>query len=119
MPASVTDTLSHHLARAAALTPDETSFTFVDHGSDTEGAASSLSWSELNDRVRAVATGLRQAGAEGERVAVLAPQGWTTSWAFSPRPTPEPSPFRCPPPSLPGHAEKLAAVLRDAARRCC
>ncbi|MFI1534726.1 fatty acyl-AMP ligase [Streptomyces anandii] len=111
----MTDTLSHHLARAAALTPDETSFTFVDHGTDTEGAASSLSWSELNDHVRAVATGLRQAGAEGERVAVLAPQGLDYVVGFLAAAHAGAVAVPLPSPSLPGHAEKLAAVLRDAA----
>ncbi|MGW3725735.1 AMP-binding protein, partial [Streptomyces sp. NPDC000851] len=70
----MTDTLSHHLAHITALAPDETAFTFVDYSAHVEGAVSSLSWRQLEDRVRAAATGLRRLAAQGERVAIVAPQ---------------------------------------------
>ncbi|MGV9989906.1 fatty acyl-AMP ligase [Streptomyces sp. NPDC003374] len=109
----MTDTLSHHLAQVAALTPDETAFTFVDHGTDLTGAAGSLTWKQLDDRVRRTARALRSAGAAGERVAVAAPQSLEYVVGFLAAACSGAIAVPLFPPSLPGHDEKLAAVLRD------
>ncbi|MEU0004280.1 fatty acyl-AMP ligase [Streptomyces sp. NPDC006314] len=111
----MTDTLSHHLARVTALTPDETAFTFVDHSADVEGAVSSLSWRQLDERVRAVAAGLHGMIDEGERVAVVAPQGLEYIVGFLGAACSGAIAVPLFSPSLPGHEEKLAAVLKDAA----
>jgi acyl-CoA synthetase (AMP-forming)/AMP-acid ligase II len=71
---TVKDTISHHLARAAALTPDEKAFTFVDFSTDRDGAFSCLTWRQLEKRVRTLAAALCQGGAVGERVALVGPQ---------------------------------------------
>ncbi|MGW7255721.1 fatty acyl-AMP ligase [Streptomyces sp. NPDC054834] len=114
MPFSVTDTISHHLARVAALTPDEVAFTFVDHSTDTRGVASTLTWKELDERVRRAAWALRCADAMGERVAVVAPQSLEYVVGFLAAACAGAIAVPLFSPSLPGHAEKLAAVLRDA-----
>ncbi|WP_208036212.1 fatty acyl-AMP ligase [Streptomyces cyanogenus] len=111
----MTDTLSHHLAHFAALTPQDTAFTFVDYSAHVEGTVSSLTWRQLQERVRTVATGLRRLVAEGERVAIVAPQGLEYVVGFLGAACSGAIAVPLFPPSLPGHSEKLAAVLRDAA----
>ncbi|MFI7500446.1 fatty acyl-AMP ligase [Streptomyces sp. NPDC049687] len=109
------DTVSHHLAQAAAQTPDETAFTFVDFGSDRHGVASSLTWRELEHRVRTLAAALRHAGAAvNERVAVVAPQNLDYVVGFLAATCAGAIAVPLFPPGLPGHMEKLATVLADA-----
>ncbi|MGW2635334.1 fatty acyl-AMP ligase [Streptomyces sp. NPDC001348] len=110
----MTETISHHLAQAAALTPDETAFTFVDHSADTRGVASSLTWQELDRRVRRTARALHHADTAGERVAVVAPQSLEYVVGFLAAACAGAIAVPLFPPSLPGHGEKLVAVLRDA-----
>ncbi|WP_427167124.1 fatty acyl-AMP ligase [Streptomyces sp. C1-1] len=111
----MTETLSHQLAHTAACTPDETAFTFVDHSTDSLGTVTSLTWEQLNTRVRLTASGLRHMGAAGERVAIVAPQsleyivGFLGAICAGAIAVPLFTPF------LPGHKDKLAAVLQDAA----
>ncbi len=114
MPSSVTDTLSHHLAHTSALTPHETAFTFVDHKGDLEDTHTSLTWRQLEERVRATASGLRRAGAAGRRVAIVAPQSLEYLVGFLSAACAGATAVPLFTPSLPGHREKLAAVLRDA-----
>lgn len=115
MPSSVTETLSHQLAHTAARTPEETAFTFVDHSTDSGGTVTSLTWKQLDTRVRVTASGLRHMGAAGERVAIVAPQsleyivGFLGAICAGAIAVPLFTPF------LPGHKDKLAAVLQDAA----
>jgi acyl-CoA synthetase (AMP-forming)/AMP-acid ligase II len=115
MPSPKGETLSHHLALSARQTPDEVAFTFVDFGADSDGTSAELTWSELDTRVRAVAAGLRRAGAAGERVAVVAPQGLDYVVAFLGAVCAGAIAVPLFPPGLPGHGDKLAAVLADAA----
>jgi acyl-CoA synthetase (AMP-forming)/AMP-acid ligase II len=108
------DTISHHLARAATQTPDERAFTFVDFSNDADGIPASLTWRQLDDRVRATAAALRHVGAAGERVAVVAPQNLDYVVGFLAAACAGAIAVPLFPPSLPGHAEKLAASLTDA-----
>lgn len=115
MSSAMGDTLSRHLALSARQAPDETAFTFVDFDADRDGTSVELTWNELDTRVRAVAAGLRRAGAVGERVAVVAPQGLDYVVAFLGSLCAGAIAVPLFPPDLPGHGEKLAAVLADAA----
>ncbi|MER5433952.1 fatty acyl-AMP ligase [Streptomyces sp. NPDC002588] len=108
------DTISDYLAQAAARAPDETAFTFVDFSSDRDGVPSSLTWRRLEQRVSALTTALRHAGAAGERVAVVAPQNLDYVVGFLAATCAGAIAVPLFPPDLPGHAEKLAAVLADA-----
>ncbi|MFI6123736.1 fatty acyl-AMP ligase [Streptomyces sp. NPDC051064] len=108
------ETISHHLGRAATQTPDETAFTFVDFSTDCHGVASSLTWRQLEDRVRVTAAGLRHAGAAGERVAIVAPQSLDYVVGFLAATSAGAIAVPLFLPSLPGHAEKLTAALTDA-----
>ncbi|MFC8246581.1 fatty acyl-AMP ligase [Streptomyces chartreusis] len=117
MPRSLTNTLSHHLAQAADLMPDTTAFTFVDYSTDIQGSVSTLTWGTLDGRVRTAARGLRRIGAVGERVAVVAPQSLDYVVGFLAAACAGAIAVPLFPPSLPGHENKLAAVLRDATAR--
>ncbi|MER5716333.1 fatty acyl-AMP ligase [Streptomyces sp. NPDC002132] len=108
------DTISHYLAQAAARTPDETAFTFVDFAGDRGGVPSSLTWGELERRVDALASALRRAGAVGERVAVVAPQNLDYVVGFLAAACSGAIAVPLFTPDLPGHAAKLGAVLADA-----
>ncbi|MFJ5999386.1 fatty acyl-AMP ligase [Streptomyces sp. NPDC092370] len=115
MPSPRTDTLSHFLVNAATTRPDGTAFSFVDHSTETTGVTHTLTWRELEGRVRLAAAGLRQAGAAGERVAVVAPQSLDYIVAFLAAVCAGSVAVPLFPPSLAGHDDKLAAALRDAA----
>ncbi|MEU3776214.1 fatty acyl-AMP ligase [Streptomyces sp. NPDC032472] len=108
------DTISHHLARAAAQTPDEKAFTFVDFSTDRHGASSCLTWRQLEQRVRTLAAVLRRGGAAGERVALVGPQNLDYVVGFLAATCAGAIAVPLFPPALPGHAEKLAASLADA-----
>ncbi|MET9405117.1 fatty acyl-AMP ligase [Streptomyces sp. NPDC002935] len=109
------DTLSRHLAQNALHTPDETAFTFVDFSAEGNGTACELTWKQLQDKVRATATGLRAAGVTGERVAIVAPQSLDYVIGFLAAACAGAIAVPLFPPSLPGHGEKLASSLDDAA----
>ena len=84
----------------------------------THGSVDEVTWLQLHRRVQATARVLRQAGADGERVAVVAPQsldyvvGFLSSICAGAVAVPL---FR---PDLPGHAAKLAAALSDSTPGC-
>ncbi|MDN0196800.1 fatty acyl-AMP ligase [Streptomyces sp. S.PNR 29] len=103
------------MAEAAAARPGETAFTFVDYSTDMGGVTRTLTWTQLESRVRQAAAGLRHAGAVGERVAVVAPQGLDYIVAFLAAACAGCVAVPLFPPSLPGHDDKLVAVLQDAA----
>ncbi|KUN90113.1 hypothetical protein AQJ66_01950 [Streptomyces bungoensis] len=106
--------MSHHLARAAAQAPVEKAFTFVDFHTDRDGVSSSLTWRQLEERVRTLAAALRHGGAAGERVALVGPQNLDYVVGFLAAACAGAIAVPLFPPTLPGHAEKLAAALADA-----
>lgn len=108
------DTISHHLTRAAAQVPVEKAFTFVDFSTDREGVSTSLTWGQLEKRVRTLAAALRHGGAAGERVALVGPQNLDYVVGFLAATCAGAIAVPLFPPALPGHAEKLAAALADA-----
>ncbi|MFF9868171.1 fatty acyl-AMP ligase [Streptomyces sp. NPDC013953] len=108
------DTISHHLARAAAETPEEKAFTLVDFSTDRNGVSTCLTWRQLEQRVRTLATALCHAGVPGERVAIMGPQNLDYVVGFLAATCAGAIAVPLFPPALPGHAEKLAAVLADA-----
>ncbi|MFF7980719.1 fatty acyl-AMP ligase [Streptomyces sp. NPDC007901] len=108
------DTISHHLTRAAERAPAENAFTFVDFSTVREGTPASLTWRELEKRVRTLAAVLRHGGAVGERVALVGPQNLDYVVGFLAATCAGAIAVPLFPPTLPGHAEKLAAALADA-----
>ena len=103
------------LKTRAEQQPTDVAYTFLDYDIDPAGYADTLTWSELYDRVQAVAARLLLCGAPGDRAAILAPQGIDYIVAFFgamhagfvavPLPVPAPG----------GLDERVIGVLRDSA----
>ena len=68
-------TLISHLDRNTRDLGGAPAYRFLDYSREDAGSAFELTWTELGDRVRAVAGRLQQVTVPGERVAILAPQG--------------------------------------------
>ena len=95
--------------------PNDLAYTFLDYDVDPAGFADDVTWSELYQRVQAVAGQLLRCGSPGDRVAILAPQGMDYLVAFFgalhagfiavPLPVPVPG----------GLDERVVGALRDSA----
>jgi acyl-CoA synthetase (AMP-forming)/AMP-acid ligase II len=118
IPTGFDDTLVGHLARASHLVPDAPAFTFVDYSTDFAGRRETVTWAELDRRVETLAQALAQAGATGQRVAVVAPQGleYVIGFLGALRAGAIAVPLFSP--HMPGHEERLVSALRDAGPVC-
>jgi len=107
-------TLISYLDRNAATFGDSPAYRFLDYAHHRDGTATTLTWTELGVRVRAVAGRLQQVTQPGDRVAILVPQGLDYVIGFFA--AIESGAIAVPlfAPELPGHAERLEAVLTDA-----
>ncbi|MFI6446257.1 fatty acyl-AMP ligase [Kitasatospora sp. NPDC050543] len=114
MPVTQESTLGHLLAQAAAHAPDSPAFTFVDFAAGGAGRTAVSTWGQLDRRVQAAAAALRRAGVGSEPVAVVASQcpEYIVGFLAAIRAGAIAVPLF--PPSLPRHADKLAAALTDA-----
>lgn len=110
--------LVERLAHWAEQAGSDIAFTFVDYAGDRSGVAHSLTWSEIDRRVRATAARLQQHAAPGERAAVLAPQGLDYVVAFLGAIRAGLVAVPLFGPGLPGHTGRLEAVLADCAPAC-
>ena len=68
-------TLVDVLRERASLQPNDKAFTYIDYEQDWNGAAESLTWSQLYRRTTNVARELERCGSPGDRAVILAPQG--------------------------------------------
>lgn len=93
---------------------DALAYRYVDYSQDPDGKALELTWDQVGMRSRAIAARLQQVTSRGDRVAILAPQGldYVTSFFGSLQAGNIAVPLFAP--ELPGHAERLDAVLTDA-----
>ena len=64
------------LAERARQEPDVPAFTLIDYEVDPAGYSQSLTWSQVHRRAQVVAGELASCGSPGDRVAILAPQGF-------------------------------------------
>ncbi|WP_218089852.1 fatty acyl-AMP ligase [Mycobacterium heckeshornense] len=112
LPAGVN--LMSLLERNIAEFGDFVAYRYLDYAHSVEGQAVELTWAQLGIRVQAVSARLRQVTAPGDRVAVLAPQGldYIAGFFAAIRAGNIAVPLFAP--ELPGHAERLDAVLGDA-----
>ncbi|SHN29561.1 fatty acyl-AMP ligase [Cryptosporangium aurantiacum] len=110
--------LPAHLAYWAGRTPDEPALTFLDYLYSPDGIARTLTWAQLDRRVTAAAARLQQLVRRGERVALLAPQGleYVVGFLGALRAGVIAVPLFTP--DLPGHGDRLAAVVADAEPAC-
>jgi long chain fatty acid CoA FadD26 len=103
------------LKNRAEQQPNDLAYTFLDYDVDPAGFPDTVTWSELYERVQAVAGQLLETGSPGDRAAILAPQGMDYIVAFFgamhagfiavPLPVPAPG----------GLDERVVGALRDSA----
>jgi fatty acid CoA ligase FadD32 len=93
---------------------DELAYRYVDYSHDADGAPLELTWNQVGTRSRAIGARLQQVTSRGDRVAILAPQGldYVTCFFAAIQAANIAVPLFAP--ELPGHAERLDAVLTDA-----
>lgn len=108
-------TLGEILTRRAATDPDKSAVDFVDYSVDRHGVVRSLTFAELDRSVTARAATLHRRWSAGERIAVLAPQGpeFIVGFLAALRAGLVAVPLFSP--DLPGHGDRLTAVLADCA----
>ncbi len=89
-------------------------YRYLDYSHHPDGQAVDLTWAELGTRLRAVGARLQQVTARGDRVAILAPQGidYVVGFFAAIKAGAIAVPLFAP--ELPGHTERLEAVLGDA-----
>ena len=102
------------LNRSIAHCGDDVAYRYLDYTQQADGQRLELTWSQMGIRSRAIAARLQQVTSRGDRVAVLAPQGLDYITGFFA--AIEAGVIAVPlfAPELPGHAERLDAVLGDA-----
>lgn len=93
---------------------DTPAYRYLDFEHDAAGAPVELTWRELGVRLRAVGARLQQVTSPGDRVAILAPQGVDYVVGFFAAIQAGNIAVPLFAPELPGHAERLDAVLSDA-----
>lgn len=102
------------LNRSVTNFGDAVAYRYVDYTHNPDGANVELTWSEVGAKSRAIAARLRQVTRRGERVAMMAPQGVDYVTGFFAAITAGNVAVPLFSPSLPGHAERLEAVIHDA-----
>ena len=75
-------TLVDVLRERASVQPNDTAFTYIDYEQDWNGAATSLTWSQLYRRTTNLAQELERFGSPGDRAVILGPQGLDYIVAF-------------------------------------
>lgn len=105
-------TLLSHFDRNVAEFGDTPAYRYLDF--DHDGRAVELTWAQLDTRVRAVGARLQQVTSPGDRVAILTPQGVDYVVAFFAAIRAGAIAVPLFSPELPGHTERLDAVLGDA-----
>lgn len=108
-------TLPEYVRHWAQATPDRRAFTYVDHPAPhSRGVHRTLTWRRLDLRMRAVAARLAEEAEPGARVALLCPQGTEYVTGFLGALAAGLVAVPLYPPGLPGHGDRLSAVLADA-----
>lgn len=107
--------LPEYVRHWAETTPDRRAFTFVVHPAPhSRGVHRTMTWRQLDLRVRKLAARLAEEAEPGSRVALLCPQGTDYVTAFLAALTAGLVAVPLYPPGLPGHGDRLATVLGDA-----
>src|ERR1700744_4075076 len=102
------------LDRHIADIGDAVAYRFLDYTQHADGKAIDVTWAELGTRLRAIGARLQQVTSRGDRVAILAPQGIDYIVGFFAAIKAGDIAVPLFAPELPGHAERLNAVLGDA-----
>jgi fatty-acyl-CoA synthase len=102
------------LDRNIAHFGEVTAYRYLDYARRVEGERIDLTWAQLGVRLRAIAARVQQVTSRGERVAILAPHGLDYVAGFFAAIKAGNIAVPLFAPELPGHAERLDAVLADA-----
>jgi len=102
--------LDRHIANIG----DAVAYRYLDYTQHPDGKAINLTWAELGTRLRAIGARLQQVTSRGDRVAILAPHGIDYIVGFFAAIKAGNIAVPLFAPELPGHAERLNAVLGDA-----
>ena len=106
-------TLISLLERNVAGVGDRVAYRFLDFAR-AEGRSTEITWTQLDTRLRAIASQIQQRTNRGERVAILAPQGLEYVAGFYSALKAGSIAVPLFAPELPGHAERLQTALADA-----
>ncbi len=106
--------LSSLLDRNVADFGDALAYRYVEYSHDADGGSLEFTWNQVGIRSQAIGARLQQVTSRGDRVAILCPQGldYVTSFFAAIQAGNIAVPLFAP--ELPGHAERLEAVLTDA-----
>jgi acyl-CoA synthetase (AMP-forming)/AMP-acid ligase II len=107
-------TLMSHLQGHIGALGETPAYRYLDYTLDRDGLAVELTWTQLGAKLRAVGARLQQVTQPGDRVAILAPQGVDYVVGFFAAIQAGNIAVPLFAPELPGHAERLTAVLADA-----
>jgi fatty-acyl-CoA synthase len=105
-------TLISLIGRNIANVGDAVAYRYLDY-SRSEGQAIEVTWAQLGVRLQAIGAHVQQFAGEGDRVAILAPQGidYVAGFYAAIKAGTIAVPLFAP--ELPGHAERLETALRD------
>ncbi|OBF47527.1 fatty-acid--CoA ligase [Mycobacterium sp. 852002-50816_SCH5313054-b] len=105
-------TLISLIERNIANVGDAVAYRFLDYAR-SEGNAREVTWAQFGVRLGAIAARVQQFAGEGDRVAILAPQGIDYVAGFYAAIKAGTTAVPLFAPELPGHAERLETALRD------
>jgi fatty-acyl-CoA synthase len=105
-------TLISLIERNVANVGDSVAYRYLDYAR-SEGHALEVTWAQLGVRLKAVAANVQQFAGDGDRVAILAPQGidYVAGFYAAIKAGTIAVPLFAP--ELPGHAERLETALHD------
>jgi acyl-CoA synthetase (AMP-forming)/AMP-acid ligase II len=102
------------LRERASLQPNDAAFTFIDYDTEWEGVEETLTWSQLQQRVIALAVEIRAHAQIGDRVVILAPQSMSYVLGFLASFEANVIAVPLSTPNMGAHDERVAAVVKDA-----
>ncbi len=105
-------TLTALIERNVANVGDSVAYRYLDYAR-SEGHALEVTWAQLGVRLKAIAANVQQFAGDGDRVAILAPQGidYVAGFYAAIKAGTIAVPLFAP--ELPGHAERLETALHD------
>ena len=110
---AIESSISTVLGEHAREQPDAAAYTFIDYEVDPAGYSQTLTWSQVHLRAQVVAKELASCGSPGDRVAILAPQGFEYIVGFLGAMDAGFIAVPLPLPLFGAHDERVSAALRD------
>src|SRR5258707_9452175 len=106
-------TLISLIERNVTYVPDSVAYRYLDYSRSAEGQADEVTWAEFGVRLQAIGAHVQRFAGDGDRVAILAPQGidYVAGFYAAIKAGTIAVPLFAP--ELPGHAERLDTALRD------